>query len=383
MPRYRKDYVLYPRRMKNGTSVWYYRTYDEYGQRTTGRSTGQINKTLAERYCNDLLKRGELIPVKETLFRNYAADWWLWDRCLYIRGRLARSKAGKPAISKNYAKEMRSVLQQYILPYFENHKLANISPHLIEKWMFGLLDKGLSPKRVNNILSCMRVMLGEAHRVGLIKGNPFRAVRPLADNSRERGVFTIDEVRKLFNRENIGPVWGGHLLYRVINELAAVSGMRQGEILAIRDGDLHDGYINVAHSWNPQFGLGPTKTRQIRDVPVPIRVIDDMQLFIGTGGFVFSFNNGRTPATGSRVTNWLYRALKNIDISEEERRQRNLTFHSWRHFFNSVMRARQIPAPILQRVTGHTTTQMLERYTHFDLADFVEIAKIQEQMFEH
>ena len=59
MPRYRKDYILYPRPTKDGTTVWYYRTYDEYGQRTTGRSNGQTNKTLAERYCNELMRKGE------------------------------------------------------------------------------------------------------------------------------------------------------------------------------------------------------------------------------------------------------------------------------------------------------------------------------------
>jgi len=63
------------------------------------------------------------------------------------------------------------------------------------------------------------------------------AVRPLADNSRERGVCTIDEVRKLFAQENLEPVWEGHLLNRVINELAAATGMHQGEILAIQDED--------------------------------------------------------------------------------------------------------------------------------------------------
>jgi integrase len=144
---------------------------------------------------------------------------------------------------------------------------------------------------VNNILSCLRVMLGEAHRLGLIQKNPFSAVRPLADNSRERGVYTIEEVKALFAPENITPVWRGHLLYRVINELAAATGMRQGEILAVRDRDLRDGYIHVAHSWHPKYGLGPTKTRQERDVPVPVRVQEDMRPFVGSGGFVFSFTD--------------------------------------------------------------------------------------------
>jgi integrase len=237
--------------MKNGFPVYYYRCYDQYGERTVARSTGKTNKTLAERYCNELIRRGELVPVKETLFKNYAVDWWIWERCPYIRGRLARSTAKRPAISQRYAKEMRSILQQYLLPTFGRHRLASITPRMIEKWMFVLLDSGKSPKRVNNIVQCLRTMLREAHRLDLVKQDPFTAVRPLADNCHVRGVFRIDEVKKLFATENIEPVWKGNLLYRVINMTAASTGLRVGEILAIRDEDLRDGYVHISHSWDP------------------------------------------------------------------------------------------------------------------------------------
>jgi integrase len=380
--KYRQDYCLYRRKMKNSVAVWYYRTYDEYGQRTTGRSTGQTNKTLARRYCNQLMRRGKLVPIRDVSFNNYSTDWWLWERCSYIRSRLARSPSNKPAISRNYAREMHSILEQYLIPTFGRLRLSSITPRIIESWMFGLLDKGLSPKRINNICSCLRVMLKEAQRLGQLRVNPFETVRPLADNCRERGVFTIDEVKALFDPNNIAPVWNGHSLYRVINMVAAATGMRQGEILAVRDEDLRNGSIHVSHSWDPRYGLGPTKTRQERDVPVPSRVLEDMQLFVGTGGFIFSFTQGKSPATGNRVTRALYVALERIGISEKERDRRNLTFHSWRHFFNSVMRSRSIPDPLLQRVTGHATTEMTERYTHFNLEDFREIASVQAEVFK-
>jgi len=70
--------------MKNGVAVWYYRYYDTFGQRTVGRSIGKTNKTLAERYCNELLRQGELVLVKEILFSNYAVDWWNWNHYAYM-----------------------------------------------------------------------------------------------------------------------------------------------------------------------------------------------------------------------------------------------------------------------------------------------------------
>ena len=379
--RYKKDYSLYKRPTKKGINVYYYRTYDEFGNRTIGRSTGKTSKTLAERYCNDLLRRGELIPVKDVYFNDYAVNWWVWEKCSYIRNKLARSPSNRPTISKKHAREMRSVLELYVLPTFGRLRLSTINPRAIETWMFSLKDKGLSSKRVNNITSCLRVMIREAVRLGVVQRNPFDAVRPFADNCQERGILTIDEVRQLFDAKNISSVWKDHLLYRSINLMAAATGMRQGEILALRDDDLKDGYVHVGHSWSSKDGLGPTKSRQERDVPIPSRVLESMKPFIGAGGFIFSFTRGQSSATGNRVTGALYTALKKIAISEQQRKKRNLAFHSWRHFFNSTMRARSVPSLLIQRVTGHSTAEMLKKYTHFSIQDYKPILAVQGDIF--
>jgi site-specific recombinase XerD len=321
MGRLRKDYSLYRRRCKDGKRIWYYRTYDQYGERTAGCTTGETNRTRAERYCNRLLRTGELVPIKETGFEAYAKDWWVWGKCNYCRGRLARSPAGQPTISERHAAEMRSVLENHILPRFRASRLSSIRPQVIESWMFDLLDRGLSPKRINNIAGCLRVMLGEAKRLGLLQANPFDQVRMFAGRGRDRGTFSIEEIRTLFGSDSLEKIWNGHQLHRAINELAAATGLRQGEILAIRDEDIHDDHIHVSHSWHWRYGLLPTKTRQERDVPVPARVLEDIAFFVGSGGHVFSMNRGETPASGSRVTQALYNALERAGITPEERKR--------------------------------------------------------------
>jgi len=44
---YKQPYNLYPRKTKGGKIIWYYRTYDDGGNRTSGKSTGQTSKTAA------------------------------------------------------------------------------------------------------------------------------------------------------------------------------------------------------------------------------------------------------------------------------------------------------------------------------------------------
>ena len=61
----------------------------------------------------------------------------------------------------------------------------------------------------NHLLSCLRVMLTEAYRLGRIPENPFTVVRPLWTDPRERGVLTVEDVQRLFAEEDIEPAWRG------------------------------------------------------------------------------------------------------------------------------------------------------------------------------
>jgi integrase len=48
----------------------------------------------------------------------------------------------------------------------------------------------------------------------------------------------------------------------------------------------------------------------------------------------------------------LYEAMEAIEIAEKERKDRNITFHSRRHFFDTYLRAANITDNIIQAVTG-------------------------------
>ena len=73
-------------------------------------------------------------------------------------------------------------------------------------------------------------------------------------------------------------------------------------------------------------------------------------------------------------------AFERIGISPEERKNRNITFHSWRHFFNTYFRGR-IHDSKLQNLTGHRTDTMTDHYTHFSIEDFRDVMEIQEEYF--
>jgi hypothetical protein len=71
--RYREPWSLFRRRFTpDGPAIWYYRTYNEYGHRTTAKTTGTTSKTLARDYCARLYREGRLIPTPDLLFEEYA-----------------------------------------------------------------------------------------------------------------------------------------------------------------------------------------------------------------------------------------------------------------------------------------------------------------------
>jgi integrase len=55
-------------------------------------------------------------------------------------------------------------------------------------------------------------------------------------------------------------------------------------------------------------------------------------------GFVFSEDGGKSPVTMERINRGFEKALENTGIGHAERLKRNLSFHAWRHFFNTALR---------------------------------------------
>jgi hypothetical protein len=46
-----------------------------------------------------------------------------------------------------------------------------------------------------------------------------------------------------------------------------------------------------------------------------------------------------------------------------------------------MMRARQVPIAVLQSVTGHSTLEMTDRYTSFNLDNYKDVAAVQAEVF--
>ncbi len=400
MPRLREAYSLYKRRTPKGKTVYYFRTYDERGNRLPGRTTGKSNKKDARDYCDALKETGRLtkpdLAPSSSLptLRDWAESesWWQWPegfdeagkplapKCKYLLGQLARSGKLRPGVSRRYADDAFRELEKWVLPYHGDKRLDEITPRDCENMLFAWQAKGLSMKSINNKASIERIMLGEAERLGDIERNPWDRVKGFKPDPHAKGTLKPEEARKLLNPATVETVWKGNQVYYSASLLAAVTGMRLGEILAVKDTDIFPDHVHVASSWDHEYGLGKTKTKRVDDIPLPRFVYDTIQSWLEWQGFVFSFQAGARPVSGNRTLGALHAALDEIGITAEQRKERNITFHSWRAFANTFMRARGISGEKVRQLIRHGSEEMTEHYSDFHLEDFKDVAAAQEAL---
>lgn len=379
--RFREPFSLYKRKTSKGRSVYYYRTYDQEGKRTTAISTGKTSRAKAMEFCIDLIKRDELIPQRhkspqDMLFKEYSKDWWIWGKCHYIKSRIARGGS----ISKSYADEKARILEKELLPVFGEYKLKEITTSVVEEWLIDFTDKGKANSTINHFLETLRLMMKEAQRLNKIPFNPLDQVQPLKRKAKTKGIMTLTEVGLLFSVKARRDYWDNDDAY-LMNLLASCTGMRLGEVIALQCQDLKKDHLHVHRSYDRKYGLKDTKTHDQRFLPLPSFILEELDRLkdLHREGFLFSAVNG-APIYHRTVTKHLYGAMKKIGIDDETRKERNITFHSWRHFLNTTLRSHNIVDSKVQRITGHRTASMTEHYTHFQAEDFNDIRTLQENI---
>ena len=238
-------------------------------------------------------------------------------------------------------------MRLHILPVFGNVKLSDIDKISIKQFRNDMYVKGYSGSVINKCLYALKTILEDAEEKELILSVP--KITRAADNTKPKGILSIDEVNRLFSCSWIQDTVSQYIGY-VGNLLAASTGLRLGELQAIQIQDLHldGGYITIKRSWDNRCNKlnETTKTGRERNIFIPEKVISTIQELLSIHPFPYTpesflFFGERKPtekpAEKALFVRSLYMAMREIGISEEERKARNITFHSWRHFLNSLL----------------------------------------------
>jgi integrase len=198
------------------------------------------------------------------------------------------------------------------------------------------------------------------------------------NDRREIKIITPEEFKKLFTG-NWRRVWENDRISYTANKLAALTGMRAGEVLGLKGAFVYSGHIYLCKQYD-EYGYRDTKTKDKHNIPLPKEMIEGLEELraMNGEGFLFSLDGGVTPVCRKTMYQDYHRALRNIGISDDEIAERHLHLHGWRHFFNTELLKGGLTIPQTQAVTGHKSERMTEWYLHFDPAEFAQARKVQE-----
>lgn len=366
MPRYREPFTLFPRKLRSGKSVYYYRTYSPDGERTVAHSTGLTNKTLARNYCADLLSKGLLYSNVGMCFGVYAKGFFD-DDSQWMSDKIQSGQGKVQPVAEKTLKAYRHSLDSFIIPFFKNIKLIDIKPGHIKKFRDSFIEKGLSNSVINLNCTILKIIISYARADGLIINDPFVSVPMMYVNARSKGAFTKEELINTFNKK-----WDSSER-KLFSLVAAVTGMRISEISAIRKETLFHNYIDIKDQ------LLDNKIQPVKDGEKrKLRICDELYKMLSdyirrNGGFAF------TEAQDTyRQTFYNYANLSTAELRQKSK----LSFHSLRHFVNTVLFTSGVSEIKVKSVLGHSSgkNSMSERYANFRPEDFDDVAKVQSEL---
>jgi len=295
----------------------------------------------------------------------------------------------RPGTAANY----RTALDNWLLPRFRTDRLDRIDTQTCEKFRAELFEK---TGRCNTkaIIAVLGRVLEMARRHRQIRENPTDDLPPIALKAKEMlgdndesdsgtvdpaKVLNADEISLLLNHAAPG-------FDRAFLTTAALTGMRHGEMLSLRWGSvdfvaskieversatwarvlpakLEDGTREKPGPMTARYFPPKTRTSK-RTIPIPAALVSilrawKLQCPKGSGDLVFPAPDGTALHRSRTLKGVLRPTLLKAKL-------RQVTLHSLRHSFASVLIMSGAPITETQRLLGHSSAKVtLDVYSHY------------------
>jgi len=294
---------------------------------------------------------------------DYLIDFWTWEKSDYIQERI---KSGK-SVGKSRAKATLYRIKKYWIPFFKDKLLGELTRQDLKDFQAFLQKMEISSGTKNDVWNAGAQAIRYAYNNEIIERDITAGLTGFHGESKTREIMTPEMARALFSVE-----WKS-IFAKLANLLAMCTGLRAGEIRALRKCDLGAGCLYINHSWSDVEGLKSTKNGEKRTVLLPFPRISQKLLEIAEtnpfdatmNAFVFYATIPGKPIDTDIFLDGLRYALEQIGVSKDGAKK--YCFHSWRHFFTSYMKDR-VSDKLLQSQTGHKTLEMLVHYSDHHLS---------------
>lgn len=282
---------------------------------------------------------------------------------------------------------VESHVRIHLVPFFDDTPIEDIEPGDLERLMAKLRRAGLAPKTVKNVLGTMHSIFDLAQRRRILRENPAKLVdKPKTAANDDIRYLTLAELAALM-RAVPDDEWG--VLERPLYLMAAMTGARQGELLAIRWRDLD--WLASKARIRQNYVRGefdtPKSRRSSRGVPLADDLAGELERvfkassYQGDDDLVFGHPHTGLPLDRSKVLKRFKAACLRAGVGRTRKDGKGRTvssmrFHDLRHTFGTSMAAQGTPLKTLQEWFGHRDSKTTDIYADY-LPGADEAAQVQ------
>lgn len=261
----------------------------------------------------------------------------------------ARSPSWKAATLASY----RVALDHHILPEMGTLRVAAVSSLDAQAVLTRVMRKsdGRHVSVANRSRRVMHALFAQAKRWGLIRENPVTGVEPIRRLAPPRAYWTRAQALAFLVKAERSP-------YRDLFHAAITTGLRSGELLALRWRDVtDDGFLvrrTYAQRTPGRVQESPKSSAAYRSVPVPAELRDRLEPRRGSpDALVFASRTGRM-LNPSNVTRALRAYAEAAEVPV-------IQFHALRRTYASLLAEAGYHPSVIQRNLGHATPDLALR----------------------
>jgi len=341
--------------------------------RTNNGAYKQIVRTAYGLEAAKSLEKKILNDIKEKLDGSYGRTTM---QQLFIEYINTKQHDVRKTTSQKYEKEY----ELYIKPQLENVMLCKLTIPMLQKWKSYIesLEIGLTTR--NHAYSTLRILLNYAVRMEYISKNPLVALGCFKDADYCKAEIKYYTASEFLSYINVAKQYAekresecrnlSEWDYYVFFNIAFYTGMRKGEILALKWSDIDDEHIMVKRSIQQKVSGGedietpPKSKSSIRTLQIPLPLVKVLnehrkrQKHIGQFTKEYRVCGGQQCIKGGSLgdKNRFYAGLSG---------QKRIRVHDFRHSHVSVLANEGINIQEIARRLGHTKVELTwNTYSH-------------------
>lgn len=254
----------------------------------------------------------------------------------------------RPQVQPSTMYTYEQVMRQHLVPAIGKARLSRVTASNLQAVVDRVGDAA-GPAAADKLRRYAHQMLAQAVRWGLLSRNPAEGVERVRRPPVRREAWTLEQARAFLKTANASPYYP--LFYTAIT-----TGLRQGELIALRWGDVKADHVLVRRTYSqraPGRVQAPKTKASNRRVPITSDTLAVLGRRRGDADLVFPSRAGTMLNHGNIV-----RAF------QEYRKRAELppaTFHDLRRTYATMLAMDGHHPSVIQRLLGHSTPDLALR----------------------